>query len=92
MSRPQLRPPALQAAVAASSPLLLGIAGCAVTRARGHWRDRSLCGKKCGRVSTIAMVAVTIAIIVAVAIAIAIAIIVAIATITVTEIDNALDN
>ena len=90
MSRPQLRPPALQAAVAASSPLLLGIAGCAVTRARGHWRDRSLCGKKSGRVSTIAMVAVTIVIIDAVAIAIAI--IVAIATITVTEIDNALDN
>ena len=90
MSRPQLRPPALQAAVAASSPLLLGIAGCAVTRARGHWRDRSFCGKQCGRVSTIAMVAVTIVIIDAVAIAIAI--IVAIATITVTEIDNALVN
>ena len=89
MSRPQLRPPALQAAVAASSPLLLGIAGCAVTRARGHWRDRSLCGK---RKKEIAMVAVTIVIIDAVAIAIAIAIIVAIATITVTEIDNALDN
>ena len=88
MSRPQLRPPALQAAVAASSPLLLGIAGCAVTRARGHWRDRSLCGEKSGRVSTIAMVAVTIVIIDAVAIAI----IVAIAAITVTEIDNALDN
>ena len=74
--------------MAASSPL--GIAGYAVTRARGHWRDRSLCGKKSGRVSTIAMVAATVAIIVAVAIAIAIAIaiIVAIATITVTEIDN----